>query len=465
MKIIIIIIIIIFKPLLVLSQQNSILDYTSSYIQNLNIINDIDSQILVKQKELKEYISLSSTDTDIQSNFETNQKYLERMYWEEYGMSFWFIIDEINNLKSKRIYYKSFEFITRNINLNLLDSNYDANKSKWLINGTYETTDIDKTESNLSFIDWFKLDISPEHAEILFLNKKELIIDAVFSAKYEDLSLMEIKIYIPNSSDYIIHKFPETYSKTIVNPISEYEEDVLVRNYIDGKDYVHTISYESGIPNLFKFSNNDNFLAFSGNSFLCLYDLKKNLVDTIFLKSWVEVSLISRDRQHSQYLRNKSYFSSNINKWDIDLDFRKINKDSTDLVLQDFAFSPNDSMVVFILKANIERYYPDPGPDDRDRAYIIVYNIYEENFIYYEPVFNAELKNTSIKNIFFPYMDNNYFYVTLNGTSSSDIKVNNTIEKICLENNKIVLAKGDRYFIEEIYNIENISISYDNKFF
>jgi len=453
----------------------------SEYKEIIDIINMIDNEITLKQNQLKIYIMSKSKDSENQSQFEADKQYIDRIYSEiysendqnklEFDSTFLVLTDEINALRSKRIYNQSLVFESEDINLNFIDDNYDANTSIWKINGSYYTKEFNNNQE-IHLIDWFNLEITPIHAEILFRNKEELIIKGKFSIKYGNICLIGVQVYDPISRISLYCEFPEIRYKSI---LPSKQQRKFHRKFHRRDSFYFVTSY----PFQFKtcqFSHNDKFLVMGGEKNLLLFNLELDSYDTIYYNYEYEVYFLPRNIHGTELDGDPddTYYNNNINQWNIQgsklhKKFRRPSLPNKANII-DFQISPNDSMVVFILKEDISR-----GRNHRPYQFLVVYKIYEDKYMYYMPwddYHSSGRNEISLDNISFPFQENNHFYITnsnseyeLRGRYWDHVKTERTIDKLNILNYSIERTNQYSNISSDLYNNNNINISYDNKFF
>lgn len=474
-------------PLLVSAQKQS-----SEYQEVIDIIEIIDQEIADKKNQLKRHILAKSKTSANQSHFEEDEKYIDRIYSEiyseNYGEKLDFdstllkLIDEISNLRSKRIYNKSFVFEGEEINLNFIDSNYDANTSIWRINGSYSTREFNNNQS-MRVIDWFNLKISPESAEFIFINQSNLIIKGRFVIKYGDICLTGVKIDDPISGRIISFDFPELTFKSVMSPYTSVLSDTAVQ-YIEKQDSLYVIHNRKMQFESCQFSQGDKFLVMGGEDQLLLFDLELNSLDTIYYNTKGQVYY---DNGYGSYpdgfhlmhqYHVRTYQLNNSHQWNIRRTKYNKNRFPRNTSLIDFKISPNDSVLVFILTENVSSR-KENWRGYKARSFIVSYKIYENKYMYYMPSESLS-SGISIKldNISFPFNESDYFYLT-NYTQRYlwdgrywDEEYNKQeykIDKINISDR--IISRTNQYNIDSgrveyaINDINNINLSYDNRFF
>lgn len=474
-------------PLICFSQTKNSHDnnYNEGTIFNLNIgdyastvksIKKIDSLILITKNLLIKDAKNKAEDLESQSYFETDESYISRIYDDIYNDFSYFnpetntsitrskvseYLEKIEMLNSKKISLRNNVFISKDINLKFVDSLYDANTGKWLVEGSHNISELINQSTSSKLIMPFELDLPPETAKYFFNNLKDLIFEGVYCIKYVKIELIAIRISAPNI--VVDYRFPEFDSLIIKYPMS-YSSKLSYYPYRGGVDSVFKKVFSPEPIKIIEFSNSDKFLAFGGENSFFIYSLETGVIDTLLYHTEVSVGVVhpnshpinGGELSHTTHYR--SYHENNVNEWNIDRDILGHNGKIKGLVfgIEEIEFSPNDSILILSLSTTYPSYSKDPSTSQ-----LLIYNLYSKEFSNLGPTLTVFGENIGIdridnpfRNITFPYIDNNTFYCLVNVSN---------IYKIDISSNKI-----EDYFIH--YNDIPISVwdfklSYDEQFF
>tara|TARA_B100000683_G_scaffold70527_1_gene68965 strand:- start:2355 stop:4895 length:2541 start_codon:yes stop_codon:yes gene_type:complete len=455
-------IIFILFPVVLCSQNKLIFDLQIGDYDNIKKnIQNVNSEILQLKLLMKNSIIEKSNLIQPKTPFETDEDYIKRVVEQNYLGSvnkskFVFYLEKLNELKARRTYYKNFVFVSENLQLNLIDSNYNANDGTWMVDGYYNLSDFQNLEDTIK-INNFKLNIDRVTAKYLYENKSQLNYKGVFTSKYGSIRLIGLQIILSNddlSSDFsdsrilMTHKFDNFDEQKIILP--RFSTSSLI-NSRDSMMRETTIEYfDSEIDDIkfLKLSNHNKVLAYGSTNRLSLFFLDSNKHFDLILAE--EVSVEKRKRsKYDDSMYYYSYIQSNIDDLNFSSNFKEKNKKSV-LEIKDVEFSPNDSLLIISFNKYDVKRTVDKGMNRVfDNHYIFSYNV--RNKAFHEVTKNINVSDRDeYLNITFPFQENDNFYVIKRG--SDEILKFNLVNYNSLSYNTSHLHPQD------------FMISYDNSF-